>query len=176
MATVSRALAGTDEQSVNKLQKLLTDVVLDRLLALQLATVTLDFDGSVLSTGRIAEGTAVGFNRKKKGQRSYYPLFCTVAQTGQVLDVLHRSGNVHDSNGAEAFIRGCVGHIRRPCPGVRIEARLDGAFFGDQIVSLLDQLGVDYSISVPFTRLPALKEIVEKRELWYHGKRRRAVL
>ena len=53
MATVSRALAGTDEQSVNKLQKLLTDVVLDRLLALQLATVTLDFDGSVLSTGRI---------------------------------------------------------------------------------------------------------------------------
>ena len=33
---VSRALAGTDEQSVNKLQKLLTDVVLDRLLALQL--------------------------------------------------------------------------------------------------------------------------------------------
>ena len=52
---------------------------------------------------------------------------------------------------------------------MRIEARLDGAFFGDQIVSLLDQLGVDYSISVPFTRLPALKEIVEKRELWYHG-------
>lgn len=169
VATVSRALAGTDGQSVNKLQLLLTDLVLDRLLALQLATVTLDFDGSVLSTGRFAEGTAVGFNRKKKGQRSYYPLFCTVAQTGQVLDVLHRSGNVHDSNGAEAFIRCCVGQIRQVLPGARIEARLDGAFFSDKVVGLLDQLGVDYSISVPFTRLPALKEIVEKRQLWYHA-------
>lgn len=168
VATVSRALAGTDAQSVSKLQKMLTDLVLDRLLTLQLATVTLDFDGSVLSTGRFAEGTAVGFNRKKKGQRSYYPLFCTLAQTGQVLDVLHRSGNVHDSNGAEAFIRCCVGHIRQALPGTRIEARLDGAFFSDQIVRRLEQLGVDYSISVPFTRLPALKEIVEKRQLWYH--------
>ena len=60
--------------------------------------MTLDYDGSVLSTGRHAEGTAVGFNKKKKGARSYYPLFCTVAQTDQVLDVHHRPGNVHDSN------------------------------------------------------------------------------
>lgn len=129
VAAVSRALAGTDGQSVNKLQKLLTDLVLDRLLALQLATVTLDFDGSVLSTSRFAEGTAVGFNRKKKGQRSYFPLFCTVAQTGQVLDVLHRFGDVHDSNGSEALIRRCVDHIRQALPGARIEALLDGAFF-----------------------------------------------
>lgn len=169
VATVSRALAGTDRQSVNKLQTLLTDLVLDRLCEARLTTVTLDFDGSVLSTGRFAEGTAVGFNRTKKGQRSYYPLFCTVAQTGQVLDVLHRSGNVHDSNGAEAFIRGCVDHVRRALPGARIETRLDGAFFSDQIVSLLNHLAVDYSISVPFTRLPALKEIVENRQLWYHA-------
>jgi hypothetical protein len=70
--------------------------------------ITLDFDGSVLSTQRRAEGTAVGFNQKKKGARSYYPLFCTVAQTGQVLDVLHRPGNVHDSQGARAFILACI--------------------------------------------------------------------
>ena len=52
-----------------------------------LSRVTLDFDGSVQSTGRHAEGTAVGFNKQKKGARSYYPLFCTVAQTAQVLDL-----------------------------------------------------------------------------------------
>ena len=72
-------------------------MVLDRLKNVALARVTLDFDGSVIGTGRFAEGSAVGFNKKKKGQRSYYPLFCTVAQTGQVLNILHRSGNVHDS-------------------------------------------------------------------------------
>jgi len=42
------------------------------------------------------------------GQRSYYPLYCTVAQTAQVLAVHHRSGNVHDSNGAQEFITHCV--------------------------------------------------------------------
>ncbi len=31
-----------------------------------------------------------------------------VAQTGQVLDVLHRSGNVHDSHGAKGFILAVV--------------------------------------------------------------------
>ena len=31
---------------------------------------------------------------------SHYNLFCTVAQTGQFLDVLHRPGNVHDSKDA----------------------------------------------------------------------------
>ncbi|MGH8602799.1 MAG: transposase [Gammaproteobacteria bacterium] len=104
VATLSRGLAGADQESVTRLQGLLREGVLARLVALKLSRVTLDFDGSVIGTGRWAEGTAVGFNRKKKGQRSYYPLFCTVAQTGQVLDVLHRSGNVHDSHGARDFI------------------------------------------------------------------------
>jgi len=110
--------------------------VLGRLTALGLARITLDFDGSVLSTGRFAEGTAVGFNRKKKGQRSYYPLFCTVAQTGQVLDVWHRPGNVHDSNGARAFILACVREIQAILPRATIEARMDSAFFSDDIVRL----------------------------------------
>lgn len=87
VATVSRGLAGADDESVKRLHGLLREGVVKRLSALGLRRVTLDFDGSVLGTGRFAEGTAVGFNRKKKGQRSYYPLFCTVAQTGQVLGV-----------------------------------------------------------------------------------------
>ena len=79
---------------------------------------------SVIGAGRAAEGTAVGFNKKKKGQRSYYPLFCTVAQTGQVFNVLHRSGNVHDSNGAEAFILLCIKQVQAALPGIIIEVRI----------------------------------------------------
>jgi len=73
--------------------------------------LTMDCEGSVLSTGGVSERTAVGFNKKKKGQRSYYPLFCTIAQTEQVLDLYHRPGNVHDSNGAEQFILNRIGVI-----------------------------------------------------------------
>lgn len=144
----------------------MSSYVLERLQVLTPARITLDFDGSVCSTTRHAQGTAVGFNKKKKGARSYYPLFCTVAQTGQVLDLLHRPGNVHDSKGAEAFILQCVNLVRQHCPGVIIEVRMDSAFFSDEIVHALDEEGVEYTISVPFLRFPKLKQIVEARKRW----------
>ncbi len=166
VATVSRLLASTDARSVVETRKLSREVVLQRLAALDLRRVTLDFDGSVIGTGRYAEGTAVGFNRNKKGQRSYYPLFCTVAQTGQVFDLHHRPGNVHDSNGAQDFILACVEHMRQALPGVIVEVRMDGAFFSDALVTLLTRLGVEFTISVPFERFVKLKSMVEKRQRW----------
>ena len=48
-------------------------MVLKRLKKLSLARVTLDFDGSVLGTGRYAEGTAVGFNKLRKGREVITP-------------------------------------------------------------------------------------------------------
>ncbi len=120
----------------------------------------------MLSTARKAEGTAVGFNKIKRGARSYYPLFCTIAQTGQVFDVLHRPGNVHDSRGAGEFILACIGAIRAALPGVRLEARLDSAFFSDEIVSLLHLEDVEFTVSVPFERLPQLKSLIEGQRRW----------
>jgi hypothetical protein len=166
VATVSRVLASIDAPAIDRLRALCRRLCLDRLLALGLPRLTLDFDGSVLSTSRKAEGAAVGFNKQKRGARSYYPLFCTIAQTGQVFDVLHRPGNVHDSRGAGAFLSACIAAIRRAIPGVRIEARLDSAFFSDEIVSLLDQQGVEFSVSVPFERLAELKAMVQERGRW----------
>ena len=167
VATLSRALAGADHESVTRLQGLLRDGVLARLVTLKLSRVTLDFDGSVIGTGRWAEGTAVGFNRKKKGQRSYYPLFCTLAQTGQVLDVLHRSGNVHDSHGARDFIRACINTVQAALPGVFIEVRMDSAFFSDEIIASLDAQGVEYTVSVPYERFAELKQRIEVRRWWW---------
>jgi hypothetical protein len=166
VATISRNLRELDEKSVERLQQVMRTLVLERIELLALRRITLDFDGSVIGTGRYAEGAAVGFNRKKKGQRSYYPLFCTLAQTGQVLDVLHRSGNVHDSNGAQAFILHCIEQVRSVLPDVIIEVRMDSAFFSDSIVEALDQKGIEYTISVPFERFSALKGQIEKRRRW----------
>jgi len=168
VATLSRTLAGMDARSVAQLRRLNRRQVLDRLSRLNLARITLDFDGSVLSTGRFAEGTAVGFNKKKKGQRSYYPLFCTLAQTGQVFDVWHRPGNVHDSNGAEDFIVACIRTIRTVAPRAMLEVRMDAAFFSDAIIGKLERLGVEYTISVPFERFTALKGRIEQRKRWFH--------
>ena len=166
VATISRTLASSDTRSVESFQRLVREIVQERIASMGLARVTIDFDGSTLGTGRFAEGTAVGFNRKKKGQRSYYPLYCTIAQTGQVLDVLHRSGNVHDSNGAMAFIKKCVKAVRLALPGVLVEVRMDSAFFSDEIIQMLTSEGIEFTVSVPFERFPELKGKIESQSQW----------
>lgn len=163
VATISRTLAAATSKSFLDLRDLIRELVLERLATLRLATVTLDFDGSVLSTRRHAEGSAVGYNKNRKGARSYYPLFCTVAQVSQFLDLHHRPGNVHDSRDADAFIEARVGDVRRVLPRARIECRLDSAFFSDKVVAVLEALLVEFAVSVPFERFPALRARILRR-------------
>ena len=166
VATVSRMLSEADAKSVEKLRGLSRELVLDRLTAEGFARVTLDFDGSVQSTKGHREGTAVGFNRQKKGARSYYPLFCTVAQTSQFLDIHHRPGNVHDSNGASEFMKACIDEVQQRLPNTAVEIRIDSAFFALELLEVLDSRDVAFTCSVPFLRLQGLKEEVESRGEW----------
>lgn len=165
-SSISRILASTDEKSFAKCQDMNSEIVLDRIVAENLNRITADFDGSVQSTKRHAEQTAVGYNKKKKGARSYYPLNCTIAQTGQVLGFLHRPGNVHDSNGAVEFVNQCFEKISQRLPFATLESRLDGAFFSQQMVELFEEKRVEFTISVPFLRMTELKLMVEERRRW----------
>jgi hypothetical protein len=167
VSTVSRALSSVDALSVERVRGLCRSLVIERLKKIAIYRITLDFDGSVFSTqSRTTEGTAVGFNRKRKGLRSYSPLFCTLAQTGQVFDVYHRPGNVHDSRGAREFILACIASLRQAIPWVKIEVRMDSAFFSDEIISMLDEMSVEFTLSVPFERFVELKKRIEARERW----------
>lgn len=167
VSTISRVLSNTEASDIDRMRQLGKAIVLDRLSDLMLPRITVDFDGSVLSTTRRAEGSAVGFNKKKKGARSYYPLYCTIAQTGQVFDFHHRAGNVHDSNGADVFIQDCISEIRQQLPvNAVIESRMDSAFFSDQVVTMLDKNRVEFTQSVPFERFPELKKHIEENLDW----------
>jgi hypothetical protein len=167
VSTVSRALSSLDGMSIARVQELCRKLVIERLKKIALYRLTLDFDGSVFSTqSRTTEGTAVGFNKKRKGARSYYPLFCTLAQTGQVFDVYHRPGNVHDSHGAREFILACIQALKQELPWLKVEVRMDSAFFSDKIVSALDGMGIEFTVSVPFERFAELKKRIEDRTRW----------
>ena len=166
VSTISRALAQMESEGVEKFRNLSRSLVIETLKRERLPRLTLDFDGSVTSTKGHAEGTAIGFNKKKKGNRSYYPLFCTVSQTSQFFDVYHRPGNVHDSNGAEQFMMQCLEKAKEELKNTLFESRIDSAFFNDSILSALDDNHVKFSASVPFARFPQLKEIIEKRKRW----------
>ena len=166
VATICRALGQADPRSVAKVGVLSRQLVRDRLYQLELARLTLDFDGSVLHTSRHAEGSAVGYCKAKKGARSYYPLFCTVAQTGQVFDVLHRAGNVHDSRGAAAFATTCLAQARAIRPDAQLEVRLDSAFFSEAMITTLGGRGRGVHAVRPFERFVELKGRIEHRRRW----------
>ena len=70
VATVSRVLSTVDNKSVNNLQALLRTMVLDRVQGFELRRLTLDFDDSVIGTGRSAEGTAVGAHEARRVSRA----------------------------------------------------------------------------------------------------------
>jgi len=166
VSTVSRALCQMEEKGVEKVRELSRSLVIEGLRRECLPRITFDFDGSVQSTKGHAEGTAVGFNKNKKGARSYYPLFCTVAQTGQFFDLYHRPGNVHDSNGAEQFMMDCFRTAKEQIKNSLFESRMDSAFFSDKVLKVLNSSRVKFTASVPFERFPELKTLIEQRRRW----------
>jgi hypothetical protein len=67
VSTISRALSQMENGAVENLRDLSRSLVIEGLKRETLPRLTLDFDGSVLSTKGHAESTAVGFNKRKKG-------------------------------------------------------------------------------------------------------------
>jgi hypothetical protein len=167
VSTISRALSQMEKKGVENIRHLSRTLVIEGLQRELLPRLTLDFDGSVQSTKSHAEGTAVGFNKAKKGARSYYPLFCTVAQTGQFFDIHHRPGNVHDSNGAEQFMINCFNEAKASLKNTLLESRMDSAFFNKEILSMFNRKHVKFTASVPFERFSQLKEMIESRKRWH---------
>jgi len=78
----------------------------------------------------------------------------------------HRPGKVHDSNGAIEFMQDCFRRMRSQISGSILEARMDGAFFNKDIISLMAARKVNFTASVPFARFTELKQMVENRESW----------
>jgi hypothetical protein len=167
VSTISRALSKMENEGVENVRQLSRSMFIEAMLRENFPRIILDFDGSVQSTKGHAGGSAIGFNKKKKGSRSYYPLFCTVAQTGQFFDVLHRPGNVHDSNGAVQFMFSCFEQSKHHLKNTVFESRMDSAFFSKEIMSIINSNHVKFTASVPFERLTELKDIVEKRKRWH---------
>ena len=60
----------------------------------------------------------------------------------------------------------CITFVRKYIPKAKIEARLDSAFFSDEIVHCFRKLKVEFSITVPFERFVELKTKVELRKKW----------
>ena len=165
--TVARWMSGAPQTVTESVSAIVRDVAYDAIASLGLSRLTLDVDGTVLRVCGAAEGAERGFSPHHPKDRSYYPLTAHLAQTGHLLRVWNRPGNVHDSHNADGFLRGVLGDLRaRFGRGPRLEVRLDGAFFHPEILRCLDGESLDYAVKVPLWKWLGLRERIAERTRW----------
>jgi hypothetical protein len=166
--TVSRWLGQFTNDALQMLIALNSEIVTEKLRAMNLARVTLDFDGTVLSCGDKVKWAARGYNPHNRHAKSLYPLLCHVAQTGHFLRVQNRPGDVHDSKRALEIIKAAVAEIRKALPHAIIEARFDSAFFNEDIIKYLLREQIEFAMKVPMWEWLHLKAAIICRDRWFH--------
>lgn len=164
--TVSRTLKETTRGVRERLGGLLRRLAYDTVRHAGLSRITLDLDGTVLRTGVCVDGAERGFNPHHPKDKSYYPLTAHLAQTGQLLAVENRSGNVHDSEGAPELLAFLVRDVRQELAPRHLEVRLDGAFFRREILDFLQESGVEYALKAPLWDWLGLRGEIRRRRRW----------
>ena len=164
--TTSRWLGSLTEGVRERISALMREVAYESARLAGVTRATLELDGTVLRTGLCAEGAERGFNPHHPKDKSYYPLTAHLAQTGQLLEIRNRPGNVHDSRGAVEMLRALVTDLREALGRIPIEVRLDGAFFQAPILRFLADSGVEYALKVPMWRWLELRRPIAQRKRW----------
>ena len=166
--SVSRWLKRFTHKSLVALVEINSQIVSEAIEKQSLGRLTIDIDGSVITTGATVEWAYRGFNPHHRKDPSYYPILAHLAQTGHILRVKNRPGNVHDSNGAVVFMRELIDDIRvRLGNSLPLEFRMDGAFFQREIIELLERRKSGYAIKVPFMKWLGLVPIIRERQRWH---------
>jgi hypothetical protein len=167
LRTLSRWLTQFTMQSVQRLQALNAEIVARVIRREPLRTLTVDVDGSVVSTGHQVERAFRGFNPHHRKVPSYYPITAYLAETGQILRVKNRSGNVHDGKASITFLRDLFSQIQETMGSAyHLNFRMDGAFFHPKVLQLLITQGAGFCIKVPFWKWLDLTGRIKARRRW----------
>jgi hypothetical protein len=165
--TVGNWLRQFTQEALQALITLNSALLYEQLERLNLPRLTIDVDGTVVRTGNTVAWAFRGYNPHFKKDPSYYPLLAHLAQTGHILRLKNRPGNVHDSRGAVRFLRELIHELRdRFGRRLPLEFRMDAAFFQEEILTLLAREGCEYAIKVGFWKWVGLKSLVAAQRNW----------
>jgi hypothetical protein len=160
---LSTALKQFTSDSLKALAELNSSFVIEKLSALGLHEITVDLDGTVISTKGNPSWAFKGYNPIKRGAKSYFPLTSHIAETGHFLSIVNRPGNSHDSRRSLAVIR----TIRRQLSDFVIRIRADSAFCSPDVINYLLKNQIGFAIKAPFWKLLTLKTAAENRKRWF---------
>jgi hypothetical protein len=166
--TVSRWLYDFRAHTVAALKslnaELVSRVVKDHLRA---RTLTIDVDGTVISTGLKVAWAFRGYNPHHRKVPSYFPITAYLAESGHVLRLHNRPGNINDGSSSTTFLRDLFKQVRETLGrAYTLRFRMDGDFFKDKVVKLLTSKGAEYVIKVPFWRCLDLQALIRTCPEW----------
>lgn len=166
--TLSRWLQLFRGRTLEQLRAVNAEVVASVVAAyLSLRTLTIDVDGTVLSTGQSVERAFRGYNPHHRKVPSYYPISAHLAETGHILRVQNRSGNVGDGKASIGFLRDLFRQMEETLGrDYRLQFRMDGAFFNDKVFRVLEAHRAGYAIKVPFWPWLDLKSVIVRQKQW----------
>lgn len=118
--------------------------------------LTLDMDSTVRGVYGSQQGAEKGYNPKKKGQKSYHPLLCFIAENRECLNNWFRSGSAYSANGCVEFMKECFAKLPKRVWSIAVRA--DSAFFNGELLDFLESKGAQYLIKVKMKGLEALLE------------------
>lgn len=116
--------------------------------------ITFDMDSTVKGVTGNQEGADKGYNPKKRGQKSYNPLLCFVAETRECFHNWFRPGSSYTGNGAADFMRECFSRL--PKRVWKVFVRADSGFFNGDLLDFLESKSSEYLIKVKMKNLGQL--------------------
>jgi len=166
--SVSRWLQRCTRSTVQALQRLNAEVVAGVMRRyLKARTLTVDVEGTVVCTGLSVEGARRGYNPHHRKVPSYYPITAFAADSGHILRLENRPGNISDGAASPAFLEDVFVQLRQTL-GVSytLRCRMDGDYFKQSVFQVLASHQVGYAIKVPFWRCLDLQRQIRNRSDW----------
>ena len=116
--------------------------------------LTFDLDSTVVTSFGYQEGTAVGYNPRYRGKRSYDPLLCVEANSSFLWDVELRRGDAGTWAGSEELLADCF--LSSPSDIREFRVRADAGFGYGPVLDMLE-LRPTAQYAVVSRMVPSLK-------------------
>ena len=116
--------------------------------------LTFDLDSTVVTSFGYQEGTAIGYNPRYRGKRSYDPLLCVEANSSFLWDVELRRGDAGTWAGSEELLADCF--LSSPSDIREFRVRADAGFGYGPVLDMLE-LRPTAQYAVVSRMVPSLK-------------------
>lgn len=117
---------------------------------IDIGTITVDLDSTVITRYGEQQGARKGYNPTKPGRNSHHPLMAFLPQTRMVINAWMRQGNTVSLSSCVEFLKETLDILKNKTVGL---IRADSGFCSEKMLGFLEERNLQYVIAVKFHEL-----------------------